>query len=156
MSDNNYKAQYTTTKQALFEKLLKVQKEVGAVTKDKENPYFNSNYADINNYIDVLKPLLTKHKLVVMQPLMGVGEYGEQPALQTIVYDAESGESVWAVVPLPADKNPQKMGSSITYFRRYALQSFFCMQAEDDDANLASKKSKSVHLGTGDPLEDED
>jgi hypothetical protein len=32
------------------------------------------------------------------------------------------------------------MGSAITYYRRYSLQSLLALQAEDDDGNLASKK----------------
>jgi hypothetical protein len=30
------------------------------------------------------------------------------------------------------------MGSAITYFRRYALQSLFALEAVDDDGNVAS------------------
>lgn len=37
-------------------------------------------------------------------------------------------------------RDPQKMGSAITYYRRYALQSLFLLRAEDDDANVASTK----------------
>jgi hypothetical protein len=35
--------------------------------------------------------------------------------------------------------DPQKMGSMITYYRRYTLQSLLGLQAEDDDGNAASK-----------------
>ena len=38
--------------------------------------------------------------------------------------------------------DPQKMGSAITYYRRYALQSLFLLRAEDDDANSSSQPSK--------------
>jgi hypothetical protein len=38
---------------------------------------------------------------------------------------------------LPENSDPQKMGSTITYFRRYALQSLFLLQAEDDDGHSA-------------------
>ena len=36
--------------------------------------------------------------------------------------------------------DPQKMGSAITYLRRYTLQSLLGLQAADDDANMASGK----------------
>ena len=39
--------------------------------------------------------------------------------------------------------DPQKMGSMITYYRRYTLQSLLGLQAEDDDANAASKASQA-------------
>ena len=35
--------------------------------------------------------------------------------------------------------DPQKMGSMITYYRRYTLQSLLGLQAEDDDGNSASQ-----------------
>jgi hypothetical protein len=41
---------------------------------------------------------------------------------------------------LPELNDPQKIGSCITYYRRYTLASLL-LQAEDDDANLASKKT---------------
>ena len=43
---------------------------------------------------------------------------------------------------LPNDLDAQKMGSAITYFRRYTLQSLLALQALDDDGNLATKTSK--------------
>ena len=41
---------------------------------------------------------------------------------------------------LPVNTDPQKMGSTITYFRRYALVSYFEIQAEDDDGNHGASK----------------
>jgi len=35
--------------------------------------------------------------------------------------------------------DPQKLGSEITYYRRYTLQSLLALQAEDDDGNKASR-----------------
>ena len=40
--------------------------------------------------------------------------------------------------------SPQKLGSAITYYRRYTLASLLGLQAEDDDGNLASSKSTIV------------
>jgi len=39
---------------------------------------------------------------------------------------------------LPMSGTPQQLGSAITYYRRYTLQSLLSLQAEDDDANAAS------------------
>jgi len=40
---------------------------------------------------------------------------------------------------LPKNLDAQKIGSAITYYRRYTLQSLLALQAIDDDGNLASK-----------------
>jgi len=39
------------------------------------------------------------------------------------------------------------MGSAITYFRRYAIQSMLLLQAEDDDANTVSQPPKIYNKG---------
>ena len=45
---------------------------------------------------------------------------------------------------LPDIQDPQKLGSCITYYRRYTLASLLGLQAEDDDGNAASGKSTEV------------
>jgi hypothetical protein len=50
---------------------------------------------------------------------------------------------------LPSMNDPQKQGSAITYFRRYALQSLLALEAEDDDANLAVGHSQSAYKPRG-------
>lgn len=123
-------------------KLLEVQRELGAVKKGKQNPFFSSNYADINQYISVLKPILNKVGLVLLQPLtMSDGSGATSIGLNTIVVDSETGEEInYKTDIYLKDTDPQKVGSAITYYRRYALQSFFFVESEDDDANKASGK----------------
>lgn len=119
----------------LYAKLLKVQQEIKAVKKEENNPFFKSKYFDINGLLEALKPVLNANGLVVMQPLTTLDG---KPAIRTIVADPESGETMYEVTTLPENLDPQKMGSAITYLRRYSLQSFFLLQAEDDDGNVAS------------------
>lgn len=128
---------------SLVRSLLEVQKELGAVSKDKQNPFFSSNYADINKYIEVVKPVLSKHGIVVLQPLDNINGV---PALKTIFMfegdslDGTSGRLEFTTPIVFKDNDPQKVGSAITYYRRYALQSALFIEAEDDDANKASGK----------------
>lgn len=124
-----------------MKKLLAFQKEVGAITKDSENPYFKSKYFDINKLLEEVKPILNKLGLVLLQPLENING---KPALRTIIFDTESENTELAylmdsTIPLPENPDPQKMGSIITYFRRYAIQSLLGLQAEDDDGNYASQ-----------------
>lgn len=126
----------------MYENLLKVQKEIGAIKKDSENPYFKSNYFDINALLDVVKPILNKNGFVLLQPLV---ELNGKLALKTMLiskdYVPETGMGmIVTTCPIPECADPQKYGSAITYFRRYALQSLLALQAEDDDANVASDK----------------
>lgn len=124
-----------------MDKILKIQTEIGVLSKDKENPFFKSSYFDINQIIAQLLPLLEKHNLSVIQPLTVVDG---KNALATQVYDIEKKEVlVISTIFLPENPDPQKMGSAITYLRRYALQSLFLLQAEDDDGNKAKPKKES-------------
>lgn len=120
----------------LYTKLHAFQAEIGTIKKSEVNPFFKSRYVDINGIIDAIKPLLDKHGLVIMQPLTNLEC---KPAIKTIVADIESGEAHAETMPLPENIDPQKMGSAITYFRRYALQSLLLLEAEDDDGNNASQ-----------------
>lgn len=125
---------YLNNMKNLYTKLHAFQKEVGTIKKSEMNPYFKSRYVDINGIIEAIKPLLEKHGLVIIQPLTNLAC---KPAIRTIVSDIESGEEHSEIMPLPENIDPQKMGSAITYFRRYALQSLLLLEAEDDDGNNA-------------------
>ena len=47
--------------------LVECQKKIGAITKDAENPFFKSKYADINAFLRVIKPILNEHNLLLTQ-----------------------------------------------------------------------------------------
>lgn len=125
-----------------MKKLLEIQKELGAIRKDKNNPFFNSSYADINTVLEAVKPVLNKHGVVVLQPLSHVEG---KPAIRTALVDTEDGKVLIEDISLlPELADAQKAGGAITYFRRYALVSMLALEQEDDDGNVASgKKVKS-------------
>ncbi len=116
----------------LLIKLQQLQEKTKAIKKDTTNPYFNSQYFDINSIIEMLQPILTELKLVLLQPITVLGE---KQVIMTSLWDSESGENIEYICYLPENLDPQKMGSAITYFRRYSLQSLLFLQAEDDDGN---------------------
>lgn len=120
----------------LYTKLNEVKKEIGAISKDATNPFFKSKYFDINSLLKHVEPLLQKNGLLLLQPIVKGEVFSE-------IVDIESGESVQSSIPLPNMDDPQKLGSAVTYYRRYTLQSLLGLQAEDDDANTASQATKS-------------
>lgn len=121
----------------MYKKLLEIQKEIGAIKKDATNPFYKSKYFDINSLLEQVKPILNKHGVILMQ---GLSHIDEKLALTTSLVDSDNVEdSINYTCPLPDMPDPQKAGSAITYFRRYALQSLLALEAEDDDGNYASK-----------------
>jgi len=115
----------------IYSKLYALQNELGAISKDATNPFYDSKYFDINSLIGQLKPLLQKHNLVLLQPI-------NNNLVRSVIYDLDGG-SVESSMELPTNLNAQKLGSAITYFRRYTLTSLLALQAVDDDGNLAVK-----------------
>jgi hypothetical protein len=122
----------------IYQKIEALRKELPAMRKSREG--YNYKYFDINQMIEVLRPLLEKHKLTILQPLTNIEG---RPALTTIIADDEENE-LKTTVTLPDLPDPQKMGSAVTYMRRYALQSLLFMEAEDDDGVKAKPDPSEV------------
>ena len=122
---------------SIYKKLYKVQKEIGAISKDSTNPFYKSKYFDINSLIKQLMPILEKHNLLLLQPMSEGSQYSK-------IVDVDTGDSVESSLSLPINLDAQKIGSAITYYRRYTLQSLLGLQAEDDDGNNASIPSKKT------------
>jgi len=116
----------------IYYKLSLVKQEIGVLSKNAKNPFFKSDYLDLNGILSAVEPLLHKYGLLLTQPIL-------EGKVCTIVMDVEDGKAVNSEIPLPNIADPQKLGSAITYFRRYTLQSLLALQAVDDDGNHASK-----------------
>ena len=116
----------------LYKKIAKVKSEIGKISKDQTNPFFKSKYFDINSLLEHTEPLFEKNGLLLLQPI-------KDGKVLSIVRDLETEEFDYSELVLPDISDPQKLGSAITYYRRYTLQSLLGLQAEDDDGNKASK-----------------
>jgi hypothetical protein len=126
--------------QGIYQKLLEVQKEIAPIKKTEKNPFFGSLYFDVNGILAALKPILNKQGLVLTQ---GISIVDGKNVLATAVIDPDDEKHVMhSSILLPENLDPQKMGSAITYYRRYALQSLFALEAADDDANIASQPTR--------------
>ena len=116
----------------IYYKLSLVKQEIGTLSKNAKNPFFKSDYLDLNGILSAVEPLLHKYGLLLLQPTI-------DGKVQTCISDIEGDNSIVSEIPLPNITDPQKLGSAITYFRRYTLQSLLALQAVDDDGNHASK-----------------
>tara|TARA_R110002020_G_scaffold472874_3_gene701417 strand:+ start:947 stop:1453 length:507 start_codon:yes stop_codon:yes gene_type:complete len=120
---------------SIYNKLFEAKKEIGKISKDSKNPFFKSKYFDINSLLEHVEPILQKHSLLLLQPIL-------EGKVRTEIIDFETGEKVASEIALPQLNDPQKLGSCVSYYRRYTAQSLLGLQATDDDANLASSKTK--------------
>jgi hypothetical protein len=117
--------------------LLDAQMEMGNAIKDSTNPFFKSKYADLNAIREACMPLLNKYGIVVLQPTFHLDG---KNYVKTILLH-ESGEMMESLTEILYSKqnDAQAQGSGITYARRYGLQSFVNIGADDDDGNGAVK-----------------
>ena len=116
---------------SINEKLFDLQQEIGTISKDAKNPFYKSRYFDINSLIKQLQPLLKKNRLLLLQPI-------EEDMVVSKLICVDGTGGVISGLKLPQITDPQKLGSCITYYRRYTLASLLGLQSVDDDANLGS------------------
>jgi hypothetical protein len=111
---------------------LNAQTEIEAAVKGSKNPFFHSNYADLNSVMSACKEQLNKHGIAILQPVVG-------DVVETVLIHANSGEWFRSETKIVNAKpnDPQAQGSAITYARRYGLQSMVFIGAEDDDGERA-------------------
>lgn len=114
--------------------LAKAQGEMGGAVKDSANPFFKSKYADLASVRDAVREPFAKHGLSVVQ---SPSVDGTRVSVDTLLMHA-SGQWIRGTVSATAKEDaPQAVGSTITYLRRYSLQSFAGVAPEDDDAEAA-------------------
>lgn len=126
----------------LFKALAEFQQEVPTIHKGTKG--YGYTYADLPAIFEVINPLLKKHGLGFTQ-LMQVNN------LETIIFHCESGERLTSLAELPQGIELKGMnafqvaGSSITYFRRYALSSALGLVTDKDtDAGGEQTPKKEV------------
>jgi hypothetical protein len=120
---------------SFHQKLHRAKLAIGKVTKNANNPHFKKSYADLNAIIEAVEPILLENGLLLLQPIHG-------NSVCTQIIDVDSGTMIESCMDLPTGLDPQKMGSAITYYRRYTLQSILSLQAVDDDGHSASQPVK--------------
>lgn len=116
--------------------LSKAQGVIIPASKDADNPFFRSKYADLASVWEVARKPLADNGLSVIQLPSAEGNIVH---LQTILLHS-SGQFISSILTMVAkDASPQAIGSCLTYERRYALSSIVGIASEiDDDGNGAT------------------
>ena len=120
---------------SLKEKLFEIQKLHLKFPKTTEA--FKYKYVPLDELWEKLVPVLDKYKLLVIHKT-------EDKEVITTVSDLDSEDTIESRMPLPENLEPQKLGSAITYYRRYNLNQLFNLMAEDDDDGHKTKIEKKV------------
>lgn len=122
----------------LFKALANFQQSVPVIHKGTEG--YGYSYSALPQIFEVINPLLKENGLGFTQLLEG-------NSIKTIIFHAESGETLESSMEIPTDVQLkgmnyfQVMGSAITYYRRYALSSALGL-VTDKDTDAAGEQVK--------------
>ncbi len=106
--------------------LSKAQGEISGALKDSDNPHFKSKFASLRSLFDVSREVLSRYELFVTQ------EVTPESVVSRIVHS--SGQWIGSECPLIGDLgNMQKVGSAVTYARRYSLGALLGIYSDEDD-----------------------
>ncbi len=121
--------------------LSKAQAEYKTAKKDNKNPFFRSNYADLNTVMVACRPHITKNNLAIVQTMDIVND--KNVLITTLMHS--SGQWIKSITPILSAKNDsQGYGAGTTYARRFALEAIVGGTAsEDDDGNEACRPTES-------------
>jgi hypothetical protein len=130
----------------VYERLAMVRGMVSGVKKTAKNPFFKSNYADLNSVMDTLAPALVECNLIYVQYVDRTDGTDNVNVLVTEIVNIANPEDkivsrMQLIIP---SADMQKLGGAITYSRRYSLVAMFGLESVDDDGNVAVGKSKPL------------
>lgn len=121
--------------------LMKAKSEMGSIVlKDSANPFHKSKYASLGAHLELSEAILAKHGLLFTHaPNLIDGK----PVLVATLHHPESGQWLKSYLPLLNPKeDSQGYGASLTYMRRYSINSMLGLSAEDDDGESACIRNK--------------
>ena len=128
--------------------LLAFQKLAVTAKKDGKNPHFRSNYSTLESVIEAVKQG-NQFGLFFTQEMTYEKGFDDNeigyviPVVVTKVIHEHDDTVIESKLPIMLAQanmeNPQKIGSAITYYKRYTLQSVYGLPSEDDDGNVASQ-----------------
>lgn len=123
------------------ERLLAAFAEMHNPPLDSTNPHYRNKFASLLAVTNVVRPVLARHGLGLRQTVV---QDGSGTWTVTYAYSA-TDETEMSRVPITVVTDPQKMGSALTYAKRYCLLAAFGLVGdEDDDAEAARKPVRTA------------
>ena len=128
----------TSDKPTIWKAMMDFRGKVDQVERTSENAFLSYKYANINNIIDTIKPVLYELGMGYVQTVQYIDGID---LLNTRIYLVNHPEEFIEsnIRLVMAKEDSQSLGSSITYNRRYALWSMFSLEVHDDDGERATQ-----------------
>jgi len=128
----------TSPKPTIWKAMMDFRGKVDQVERTSKNEFLSYKYANINNIIDTIKPVLYELGMGYVQTVQYIDGVD---LLNTRIYLVNHPEEFIEsnIRLIMAKEDSQSLGSSITYNRRYALWSMFSLEVHDDDGERATQ-----------------
>jgi hypothetical protein len=108
---------------------------------------YEYTYATLSDTLYEVKRALGNHKLALLQNAE-TGPDGLIYLVTTVMH--ENGEWVrWNGVGMRLPADPQALGSTLTYLRRYTLTTIFALPVDDDDGQDATRQVRHAQENGG-------
>jgi hypothetical protein len=127
-----------------FEALIKLQDEIKNPVNSESGYNDRYRYVPLDKLLEDVKPILSKNKFVIKY-------FGTKDSVGAKLIH-ESGELEQSELRLPEFDDAQKLGSYITYSRRYQTLMLLGIMGkdEDDDGLVTTKTSEHSQVSTPD------
>lgn len=142
---------------SIFKKLVEFQGKCKGVTLDGENPHFKSRFCTLGNLVATVTPILSSVGLGFCHI---INQKDKTISIETRVFDRDTERYLSSELFIEHNTNPQKLGSTLTYYKRYQLAGLLGIaEASDDDGNQAEQhaveyKEKAAERATVSDFED--
>lgn len=132
------------TQKEIYPALIKVQSEIQNVLNTSSNPFYKSKYAPLDEILNYIRPVITKHGLAIVQSPVSIADVPVSVGVTTRIMHS-SGEWIEDTISVPIPHNKpntaQEAGIIITYLRRYSVTAFLGIAGEaDTDGNRHEDK----------------
>lgn len=126
--------------------LSKAQGAYPSIGADRENPYFKSNYADLDMILKAVRPMLAQNGLSLVQDTRFTPD--GSTVLHTRLYHSTGQWLETRARILPVKNTPQEYGSCLTYNKRYSAMALLgvtvAKDPTDDDAEVAMVHARDI------------
>lgn len=131
-----------------MEAFIAAQADMEQPKKTATNPHFKSKFAPLDECIGVSVPVLNAHGVALSQPTVSDGD---RIGVRTVIMGYGEQMELGVLMGTPPS-DPQKIGSWLTYFRRYALNAALAQAAEEDDDGNVASASQGDAIGSDAPI----
>ena len=120
------------------QKVILAQEAIGTLHRDATNPHFKSKYTTLDHILEVARPALGAHGLLLSQHLTA------SDTVITRISDGTGELTSEVRICGGTTSNPQQFGSAVTYARRYALTALLAISTDtDDDGQVAATNTST-------------